>query len=256
MIKGLKLSLKQMLMIVLIVCLIMPQAAMALETEGTSSSTNWQFPDAKSHWAKKHISKIALLGFAEGDKTGNYAPNKNISQQEVIIMLINMMGKKDQVNLNSVANLSFEVASWAKPYVVLALGEKLINMQEEIDKHDLNWGTKNATREWVTKLIVRAIGQENEANKAQTDDTGFTDEDMIGDGYAGFINVALSLGIVKGYEADGSFKPTGKITRAEMAVLIGEAEQHLAVRNTKITNGVVLSSNANSIQIQESTGTI
>ncbi|MEX1029414.1 MAG: S-layer homology domain-containing protein [Paenibacillaceae bacterium] len=255
MIKGLKLSMKQMLMIVFIVCLIMPQAAMALETEGTATSPNWQFPDATTHWAKKHISKIALLGFAEGDKTGNYAPNKNISQQEVIIMLINMMGKKDQVNLNSEANLSFEVASWAKPYVVLALGEKLINMQEEIAKHDLNWGTKNATREWVTKLIVRAIGQETEATQAQNDDTGFTDEDMISAGYAGYINVAQIYDIVSGYK-DGTFNPSGKITRAEMAVLLGEAEKHLTVRNSKITNGVVLSSNANSIQIQESTGTI
>jgi hypothetical protein len=255
MIKGLKLSMKQMLMIVLIICLIMPQAAMALETGGTATSPKWQFADTIPPWAKKHVSKIALLGFAEGDTSGNYNASKNITQQEVIIMLVNMIGKKDQVNKNSTAKFSFEVADWANPYVVLALGEKLINTQEEIAKHDLHWGEKDATREWVTKLIVRAIGQETQANQAQDDDTGFTDENMISDGYTGYINVAQTYDIVSGYK-DGTFKPSGKITRAEMAVLLGEAEQHLAVRNSKISSGVVLSSNASSIQIQESTGTI
>jgi hypothetical protein len=255
MIKGIKLSMKQMLMIVLIVCLIMPQAAMALETGGTATSLNWKFSDTSNHWAKKHISKIALLGFAQGDPSGKFLPNNPISQQEAIIMLINMMGKKDKVNMNSAANLSFEVADWAKPYVVLALGEKLINMQEELAKKDLNWGKKNATREWLTKLIIRAIGQQAQAILAQDDDTGFTDEHMIGDGYAGFINIAQSLDIVNGYK-DGSFNPKGQITRAEMAVLLGEAEQHLAVRNTMISTGVVLSSNVNSIKIQESSGVV
>lgn len=254
--KRIKPSLKQLVLIVLIVCLIMPQAAMALETTATTSVPTWQFPDTRTHWANKHISKIALLGFAQGDPSGAYAPNSNITREQVIIMLINMMGLKDKVNSNATANLSIQVSEWAKSYVVLALGQKLINMQEEVANKDLDWGKKNATREWVTKLIVRALGQEAQAILAQDDSTGFSDELTIGSGYAGFINIASSLDIIKGYEADGSFKPKGQITRAEMAVILGEAEKHLSARSPNIISGVVLSSSANSIQIQESTGTI
>jgi hypothetical protein len=256
MLRTKKITLKQIVMIILVVCLIIPQASMALEADGTATTPKWQFPDTRTHWANKHISKIALLGFAQGDTTGNYAPNSNISQEQVIIMLINMMGLRDEVNMNSTANLSIAVAEWAKPYVVLALGKKLINMQEETAKQDLNWGTKNATREWVTKLIVRAIGQEAQAILAKDDSTGYSDEHSIGSGYAGYINIASSLDIIKGYEADGSFKPNGQITRAEMAVLLGEAEKHLTVRSSSLSSGIVLSLNANSIQIQESSGMI
>lgn len=254
MIKGLKLSMKQMLMIVLIVCLIMPQAAFAIETGGADTSLNWKFSDTSTHWANKHISKIALLGFAQGN-AGKFLPNNSISQQEAIIMLINMMGKKDQINPNTEAVLPIKVAAWAKPYVVLALGEKLISIKEEQSPTINDWGATKASREWITKLIVRAIGQQAQAELAMDDDTGFTDTDLIGDGYAGFINIATSLSIVNGYK-DGSFNPQGLITRAEMAVLLGEAEQHLAVRSSIISSGVVLSSDEQSIQIQENSGAV
>ncbi|MEX2414573.1 MAG: S-layer homology domain-containing protein, partial [Paenibacillaceae bacterium] len=252
MIKGLKLSMKQMLMIILIVCLIMPQAAFAIETGGTVTSPNGKFSDTSNHWANKHISKIALLGFAQGN-AGKFLPNDSISQQEAIIMLINMMGKKDQINPNTEAVLPFKVAAWAKPYVVLALGEKLISIKEEQSPTEDDWGTNPASREWITKLIVRAIGQQGQAELANDDDTGFTDADMIGDGYAGYINIAQSLNIVNGLP-DGSFNPAGLITRAEMAILLGEAEQHLAERSTMISSGIVLNSDAISIQIQENSG--
>jgi len=40
MINGFKLSMKQILMLVLIVCLLMPQAAFAVETGGTTTVPN------------------------------------------------------------------------------------------------------------------------------------------------------------------------------------------------------------------------
>jgi len=231
----------------------MPQAAFAVETGGTTTVPNGKFSDTSTHWANKHITKIALLGFAQGN-AGEFAPSDSISHQEAIIMLINMMGKKDQINLETEAILPFEVAAWAKPYVDLALGEKLINMQEELGTVTEDWGATSASREWITKLIVRALGQEEQAVLASDDETGFTDSDLIGDGYAGYINIAQSLNIVKG--SDGKFNPTGLITRAEMAVILGQAEQHLTVRSSMISTGIVLSSDGVSIQIQESSGIV
>lgn len=254
MIKGLKLSMKQMLIFVLIICLVLPQAALAIEAGGNVSVPNSSFSDTNNHWAKKFISKIALLRFAQGND-GKFRPEDPISQQEAIIMITSMMGKQDEINDNAASNLPIEVAPWAQPYVVLALNEKLITMSEELASITSNWGAEYASREWITKLIVRAIGQQDQAELANDDNTGFTDEDVISDGYIGFINIALSLSIVNGLP-DGSFNPNGQIKRAEMAVLLAQAEQHLDQRSVMISSGTVVSSNAFSIQIEENTGLV
>ncbi len=254
MIKGLRLTMKQMLISVLIIGLLLPQAALAVETGGATSIPNGSFSDTSNHWAKKFISKIALLGFAQGNN-GKFLPEDSISQQESVIMITNMMGLQDKIDENVASNLPIKVAAWAQPYVVLALSEKLITMSEELSSVSDDWGAEPASREWITKLIIRAIGQQAQAALANNDDTGFTDEDKISDGYVGYINIGQSLSIVNGLP-DGSFNPKGQIKRAEMAVLLGQAEQHLQERSAMIANGTVVSTNAFSIQIEENSGQV
>lgn len=51
------------------------------------------FPDVTdSHWAKPYINGIKGLGIIEGDEKGNFNPEADITNEEVIKMLINSLG--------------------------------------------------------------------------------------------------------------------------------------------------------------------
>lgn len=247
---GFRMMLKRALIFMIAACLIVPQFALAAETNVPS----WQFTDMSSHWAKKHVSKIALLGFASGMGDGTFAPNNSITQQDAIILVVRMMGLADKVDSGTEVVLPFVVSDYAKPYVVLALSEKLISMQEELtgttggEPGSAAWGTRPAKREWIAKLIVRAIGKQAEADAAMQQPTGFVDESSIGDGYRGYINVAKSLGIVSG-TPEGTFNPANTVTRAEMAVFLGNAEKHLAKRPENLVSGEVISFNGATLSL-------
>ncbi len=51
------------------------------------------FPDVTdSHWAKFYINTIKDLGIIEGDENGNFNPEADITNEEIIKMLTNSMG--------------------------------------------------------------------------------------------------------------------------------------------------------------------
>lgn len=180
------------------------------------------FPDVPStHWAQKYITKLALLGVIRGDGAGRFNPNMSVKQQDVIIMAVNMMGLADEVSESKeTVVLPFEVDAYAKPYVALAIDKGLIHVQEELSAAGENsaksWGAKEATRQWVAKVTIRALGKQAEAAELANTPTDFKDNADIASWALGYINEAVQLNIVSGFE-DGSFKPNGKVTRAEMA---------------------------------------
>lgn len=246
---ALKSSVKRILMLTLIAALLLP-ASLAFAED--PADVRYSFTDTDGHWGKKHITKIALLGFAGGYPEGDFRPNNQISQQEAVVMLINMMGLKGELDFGSEMFFSIDVTSYAKPYVYLALSKRLISLAEE-EPNATNWGTRPATREWIAKLIVRALGKQAEADGAMLGLTGFTDEASIGTGYAGYINIAKLLGIVSGMP-DGRFAPKETVTRAQMAVFLGNSESLLPVRSEQIVSGYVVSFNGATLLMQQSGG--
>lgn len=86
------------------------------------------------------------------------------------------------------------------------------------DWFDINGETFGAetavSRIETARVMVNAIGTE-----LVSDGTEFTDDSDIADELKQYAYTAAKLGIVNGYP-DGSFKPDGKITRAEAAVMI------------------------------------
>ena len=127
-------------------------------------------------------------------------------------------------------------------------------MEEEVKKDIAGsskqaWGSTPATREWLTKVIVRAINKQAEADNAADELPAFKDADEISDGYAGYINVAKTLGIVSGVTVN-EFDPTGTVTRAQMAAFLSKAERHLPSRNAHIVMGTLQSLGSSTITLQ------
>ncbi|MDF2926054.1 MAG: S-layer protein [Paenibacillaceae bacterium] len=186
-----------------------------------------RFPDVPSaHWATKYITKLSLLGIVEGNELGQYEPESSVTQEQVITMLVRMLGwEKEALSLPAFYS-ELGVSDYAKPYLYTALEKGLIVQSEELSLPGSGiWGQRNASREWVAKLVIKGIGKQAEAEKLALEASSFTDNGSISDWARGYINEAVALKIVNGME-DGSFKPKNPVTRAEMATFLSRGSQY------------------------------
>ncbi|MBV6714731.1 S-layer homology domain-containing protein [Paenibacillus chitinolyticus] len=222
------------------------QAALAAELKKN-------FPDVvNTHWALRHITKLALEGIVEGDEKGNYRPEASVSQQDVIIMAVRTLGLESSISENTSYNLPLKVDTYAQKYVAAAIEKKLISVDEEKDGSK-NWGSKPASREWVAKLTIRAIGQQETANGLTDDTPAFTDLKNISGWAKPYISAATVLGIVDGFE-DGTFRPKGEVTRAQMATFLSRAERHSKNLSTRVVRGYVNHVSVDKISIFDEKG--
>ncbi|XOK63942.1 S-layer homology domain-containing protein [Paenibacillus elgii] len=239
-----------------------PAFAAAAETKSnisTGSSVNSQrFTDVgDQHWAIKHVTKLASLGVIEGYEKGEYRPEHSVSQQEVIVMALRFMGLESEVAKSKAGTaLPFSVDNFFKPYVAYAIDRGLINIQEETadgTNAKTAWGSKEASREWVAKLVIRAIGKQELANQQTQSSSSFTDSKDFSSWAAGYINAAVSLKIVQGFE-DNSFKPKDKVTRAQMATFLSRADKEATSRSSRVVTGYVMEITDRKISVLNANG--
>ncbi|MFB0841704.1 S-layer homology domain-containing protein [Paenibacillus oleatilyticus] len=239
-----------------------PAFAAAAETKSnisTGSSVNSQrFTDVgDQHWAIKHVTKLASLGVIEGYEKGEYRPEHSVSQQEVIVMALRFMGLESEVTKSKAGTaLPFSVDNFFKPYVAYAIDRGLINIQEETadgTNAKTAWGSKEASREWVAKLVIRAIGKQELASQQTQSSSSFTDSKDFSSWAAGYINAAVSLKIVQGFE-DNSFKPKDKVTRAQMATFLSRADKESTSRSSRVVTGYVMEITDRKISVLNANG--
>ncbi|UVI27805.1 S-layer homology domain-containing protein [Paenibacillus spongiae] len=244
---------KRMLSSITILALLLTGAVSWGQKAGAEEASASSFSDvAQTHWASKHIAKLALQGIVKG-YNGQFKPNDNVTQQEAIVMAIRFIGKEDEVgkaDSDYVYPATFKVGEYFKPYVEHAMRLKLIDQDEEFKLAEADpstdWGTRKASREWVTKLIVRAIGEQKKAEEMAGTPSSFTDSKDIGSKYAGYVNAGVSLQLIKGV-AGNKFDPKGFITRASIATIFSRAESIYPVAYAGQLNGVLTSKTESSI---------
>ncbi|MFF2092205.1 S-layer homology domain-containing protein, partial [Paenibacillus sp. NPDC058174] len=84
------------------------------------------------------------------------------------------------------------------------------------------------TRAEFAVLLVKALQIQGEGSELR-----FTDNEAIGNWAKHYIALAVKEGIINGY-SDGTFRPHGLITRAEMAVMLANA-QHMKPETAAVT---------------------
>ncbi|MEF2245020.1 S-layer homology domain-containing protein [Paenibacillus sp. IITD108] len=203
---------------------------------------------AAGHWAEKHIAKLSLQGiingYQENNDTFTFRPERSITQQEAVIMALRFAGLANQIDEHAMIQFteSFVVDNFYKPYIQLAFEQGLLDRDEEYqiaeDDSSKAWGSRPASREWVTKLIVKAIGEEAVAKQLQNTESRFSDAGAMDSKYIGFINAATQLGLVKGLSED-RFGPKSNINRASLATLFSRAQGHIGVEYTGQESGVI-----------------
>lgn len=185
------------------------------------------FSDIKvGYWAEKHVYKLAYQGILLGNN-GLFRPGDAVTQQEAVTMAIRFMNQEGQLKTDTAAALptNMEVGNYFKPYVALALQLGLIDKTEEstVDVSKTSWGQKPASREWITKLLIRSLDKDAEAKAQNNQSTGFADNSDISESGKGYVNLAVSLDLAKGVEGN-KFNPTGSVTRAQLATFFSRGE--------------------------------
>lgn len=238
-------------MLVTAMCLSGGAAAFA-DTTTTAASTNTTtslsqsaatasiFSDvASGHWAEKHIYKLAAEGIILGDK-GKFRPGDNITQEEAITLALRFMNLDSKLPASPVVPDKLKTGNYFKPYVALALQQKLIDQTEEVAATGAKetWGSKKASREWIAKILVRALGKEADAKAAAGKATTFADNAKITAGARGFVTVAVDLGLTKGVEGN-KFDPLGLVTRAQIATFFSRGQSYLNPAYSGVYEGVI-----------------
>ncbi|WP_138492903.1 S-layer homology domain-containing protein [Paenibacillus pinistramenti] len=222
-------------------------AAASTDTASTaaavsSTASTALFSDvADGFWAEKHIYKLASEGIILGDN-GKFRPSDSITQQEAVALALRFMNVTDQLDESAKAPDQLEATAYFQPYVALAVKDKLIDTDEETaaTASGESWGTKKATREWVAKLIVRALGKESDAEAAAGKGTTFADNATISADARGYVNVAISLELTNGVDGN-RFDPLGSVTRAQIATFFSRAQAYITPGYSNVYEGVLTS---------------
>ncbi len=216
------------------------QAGTPATTTTQSAVTSLIFSDVKDgFWAEKHIYKLAAEGIILGD-AGKFRPSDSVTQQEAITMAIRFMNLESKLGDGAGAPADMKVGNYFKPYLELAVQQKLIDKSEEVKATGAkeSWGEKKATREWIAKILVRALDRDTEAKAAAGASTGFADQSSITASARGYVNVAVQLDLTKGVEGN-KFDPLGKVTRAQLATFFSRGSEYVSPGYATVYEGIV-----------------
>lgn len=215
------------------------QGVAAVTTAQTSASA-LIFSDVQDgFWAEKHIYKLAAEGIILGD-AGKFRPADSVTQQEAITMAIRFMNLESKLGDGAGAPADMKVGNYFKPYLELALQHNLIDKTEELKATGAKeaWGEKKASREWIAKILVRALGKDSEAKAAAGASTGFADQASISTSARGYVNIAVQLELTKGVDGN-KFDPLGKVTRAQLATFFSRGGEYVNPGYATVYEGIV-----------------
>lgn len=171
-------------------------------------------------WAQKSIEKMGYMGILNGTGNGYFQPKNNVTHAEAIAMVLKLTGYQDEAEAITVEPKYFKGNSdkWSYGYLQLALDKGII-----IPSEDGSFNPRTpAKRHEVAKYVVRALGERSLALKNMKTKLNYTDASSIPAGSVGYVYVVTNLGIMQG--SNNQFQPNKPITRAELAVILDNAE--------------------------------
>lgn len=170
------------------------------------------FVDIDGHWAKEYIEDIRLKGIVKGDSEGRFHPDNPISRGELTAMVVRAAGLGETEYAGGFEDVSVE--DWYAGVIQTALDKGLIASDRAFRPRD------NITREEMSKIIAGTArllqGRQDPPEEFRT---GYTDENQISGWADEFVRFVSYHGLMSGME-DGSFRPAGAATRAEVATVI------------------------------------
>ncbi len=201
-------------------------------------------------WCLTDITKIVGKGIFGGLGKSVFAPGAKITQQEVTVAALRLMGKeaivgtltKDEIN-NLLKNIpdQAKIAAWARAAIAQMVKLGIVSPDKEFNPTD------SATRLDVAVLLVKALGYEQEAQAAMGKTLSFRDADKIPAALRGYVYVATELNLIAGYNENGygakTFRPDQAVKRVEAAIMMARADNLVDRRQADEVRGTVKSVN-------------
>mgnify|MGYP002409087513 CR=1 FL=1 len=190
--------------------------------------------DLQDHWARTQITRLVALEVVSGYPDHTFLPDQQISQLETTVLLLRSGGfSAEAERLTSGDFTATPRVPWGQQYLDLAAQKGFLSYS---DASGFDFAAP-ATRLWTAKLLARVLYLTPPASKAGTavDDlpevAGYTADKVFSDVMPvdsddqSWIRAVVAAGVMSGYP-DGTFRPFGCLTRAELSVIISRlAEQ-------------------------------
>ena len=180
---------------------------------GTSSATP-AFADMQDHWANDAVAYLKRSGISNGSN-GNFLPDTNISRQEFAVLLARYLGSSQDY---SSVQLPFadtnEIASWALNGAKAMYSLGIIKGSSDGSGKLYFNPTANVSRQEAVTMLGR-LTEKGYAQGALK----FTDSSAIQSWAAEYVSTLSEMGILTGF-SDGSFRPGGAMTRAQVATVL------------------------------------
>ncbi len=171
----------------------------------TSTCFAREFTDLdESHWAYSVITKMSKEGILNGFPDGTFGPNQPITRAEFSKILVLSLDR----NIQSTEEFKdVSKSHWAYSYIKVAS-----NYLEGSDEHF--YPDEKAVREDIVKAMVLAAGFQDKEYDLETLNQ-FSDKGYISSNMKKYVAIAVENELFRG-NADGTFNPQGRLTRAEV----------------------------------------
>lgn len=163
-------------------------------------------------WAVESIQALAEKGVLQGDGSGNFNPNNNITRAEFVKTILTAF--EIPVEEKPVSFVDVSDDAWYCDYVATAAELGIVTGVSD----DHFAPNANVTREDLCVMVVRAL-EYQQKNLGDTAEITFTDEAEIADYAKESVQKLAGAEIVNGI-GDGSFAPKAYATRAQAAKII------------------------------------
>ncbi len=195
---------------------------------GTTSVFAQGFTDISGHWGEAEILAAEEKNIVNGDGTGAFRPDDNISRAEFIKMLSALLGTK--MGVSEIPDEYATDSNWYSKYYNFAtltyLAPDTENAVGNIHPGVFeNSNASNAINRWEMAYAAGSFLETMLGRKATTT-LNFTDTAAINalpGSIPKFVTICTENGIIKG-DTTGAFNPMGTGTRAEAVVIVARID--------------------------------
>ena len=165
--------------------------------------------DTVGSWSMDSVLRLSDLGIIGGYPDGLFKPNKNVSKEEFLKMLLAAKPFESTTLPDSSPFSDVSTLRWSYSIIAKSVTSGILSVADEGGKFN---PASAITREQMAVYTAKALKLPVTVTKPFSDASSITYHPDL-------ISAAASSGIIGGY-SDGSFKPKGNLTRAEAAVVI------------------------------------
>ncbi len=164
------------------------------------------FSDVSGHWAVNSIDYMSSYNVINGYPNGTFKPQGNVTKAEFIKMMNYTFGLSDTT---SIAYTDVKSGDWFYSDIAKADANGYLTTSGNFVNPN-----QPLSRQEAAAMLARYLNLSTTSSASS-----FTDKNAISSAYVAYVVAAATEGIFTGYP-DGSFKPTGTITRAEALTVL------------------------------------